>query len=152
MGSIFGPFVNIEEKPFVWDGFSEEIMQYAMDNVARDMQYRLRARLDTGVDLKAATVARTVTVRNEMGELIIKAADDKTTRENTTIDDLFKVTQTTPSIEANRLIFKRIQEEQVSSRNTAAVKRSVEETVTLNFKTHIEDGIKKVISENPKLR
>jgi hypothetical protein len=151
MASILGPFLTIEPKANAWD-HSGDITSYVLDNIARDVQSRLKSRLDTGADLHAATRARTVTVRNDSGRLVIKAEETNDDRENTTIDDLFRATSPTPYIENNKLIFRQLKQQEVNRKNLNAVKNSLEEAVKLNLNRHVEDGIRKVVAENPEIR
>lgn len=150
MGSILGPFIDIEPKDNAWD-HSEDIISYAIDNIAKDVQSRLKSRLDNGADLNAAVRARTVTVRNEEGRLIIKAEQTTDDRENTTIGDLFGTMSPTPYIENNKMIFRQLHESEIAKKNTDIIKYSIEEAVRLNLGRHVEDGIRKVIAENPEL-
>ena len=150
MPSIFGDFITIEPKPSAWDR-EKDIESYVIDNIAKDVESRLRSRLDTGADLNAIVRARTVTVRNEEGRLVIKAEETTDDRENTTIDDLFRSTNPTPYIENNKLIFRQLKQQEVDRRNLDAVKNSVEESLRLNLNRHLEDGIQKVIDESPEI-
>lgn len=150
--SIFGPFFRVDEKVSPWEVGSERIMDHALNETAKDLQHRVRSRLDSGVDLRAAIRARTVTVRNEMGDLVIKSADAEGSGDNTTVNDLFQAAMITPSVEGNKVIFRAIREEQLSERNTAAIKGAFTETMGLQFKNNLEDGVRRVIAETPQLR
>ena len=151
MASIFGEFIDIEPKPSAWD-HSEEIENHVLDSIASDVQVRLRSRLDTGADLYAAVRARSVTVRNAEGRLVIQAEETNDDRENTTIDDLFRSTTSTPYIENNKLIFRQIKQQETDRSNLGAVKNSVEDALRLNLNQYVEDSVQKVTDENSEIR
>ncbi|MHC4644921.1 MAG: hypothetical protein ACYTBJ_05435 [Planctomycetota bacterium] len=153
MPSIFGRYFEVVPKASPWDSHGEDILGYAMDNIAKDMQTRLRSRIDTGSDIHAALRARTVTVRASDGRLEIRAQEtDDEPQEDTQISDLFHASkQNHPFVENGKMIFRQIREKEISRKNLEAVKSSLEDSLKLNLSRHIEDGVRRVKSENSEL-
>lgn len=147
MPSLFGPVINVTESPNAWD-FSNDIIQHALDGVATNLQERLRSRLDSGVSYTSAMRARSITVRNEEGQLIVK---EKAPDQGTQINDLFKTSTAPPTIDGGQMVFRQMQEKEINRRNEQTVKHSFEEIMRLRFSEHIEEGIRRVRSENPSL-
>lgn len=150
MGSIFGPFIDIEEKPTAWQ-YAEDINSYILDNIAKDVEARLRPRLDSSGNLFSRSKTGPVKVRNESGRLVIQAEGAEEGQENTTLDDLFRSSAQSPYIENNKLIFRELKEQEVSRSNLEAVKNSIEEVLRVSVAEHLEEGIKRVRAENPDL-
>jgi hypothetical protein len=152
VGSILGPFFNIDMMPSVWDIASEDVVQIAMDNIAKDVQNKVRSRIDTGINAKAAIRARTITVRNEAGQLVIKTNTEKgTSTDNESVDDLFYPSTKPPTTKGGKLIFRKLEEDQLQRRNVEIVRNSVMESMSLNFSDHLQRAVRKVKSENPEI-
>jgi hypothetical protein len=153
MSSILGPFFDIEPMLSVWEVAAQDVIQLALDNVANDVQSRVRSRIDTGIDMRSAVRAQAITVRNEVGQLVIKTDPKKAPpEENTTVNDLFHTSTQPPTMEGGQLIFRRLKENQLRSRNEAAVKSSVEDAMKLSFPEHLNNAIRVVKSENPEIK
>lgn len=150
MGSAFGDFITVEPRAGAWE-HADKIQEYMMESLASDVGFRLRSRIDTGINLGNHRSQNTLTVRASSGRLIIRdnVDKDKEDAENTTIDDLFRASNASPYAEGNKLIFRQITEENLAKKNESAVKASFEEAVHLNLGKHVEDAVKKVKSENP---
>lgn len=152
MGSLLGPFFDIDTLPSVWDVAAEDVIQIAMDNIAKDVQNKVRSRIDTGINTKAAIRARTITVRNESGQLIIKTNPEKdTSANNASVDDLFHSSTKPPTVRGGKLIFRKLEEEQLQRRNVEIVRHSIMESMSLNFSDHLQRAVRQVKSENPEI-
>jgi len=148
MPSLFGDFVTIEPKKSPWD-YGEEIETEILNLLSQDMQTRLRSRIDVGIRSASSGSGHSTTVRAEDGRLVIHAEEDSAG--GSTIDDLFRATNESPYIENNKLIFRKIQEEDLEKKNEKAVRRSFEEAVHLNLGRHVENAIRKVRGSKPEL-
>jgi len=152
VGSILGPFFDIDALPTVWDVAANDVMQIAMDNIAKDVQNKVRSRIDTGIDTSAAIRARTITVRNEEGQLIIKTNPEQgIDKNNASVHDLFHPSTQPPTVRGGKLIFRKLEEEQLQRRNVEVVRNSVMEAMSLNFSDHLQSAVRKVKSENPEI-
>jgi len=149
MPGVFGKFVTITPKANAWDD-GEKVLTYALDNIAQDVQSRLRSRIDVGIDAKASLRARSITVRNDEGQLVIRSqeTDDE---EATSVHDLFRSQNTPPYIQGNKLVFRELREDAIAKKNEDAVRHSIEDSIRLNLVRHIDDGIRRTVSENPTL-
>lgn len=146
-----GNFIEFEEKLSHWDIASDDIINHALDNIAKDVQSRVRSRIDTGLDVSSSMRAQSVMVRNNAGQLVIKTNERSAGPTESSTSDLFRASSATPTMERGQLIFRRIREEQVARQNVAAVESSVKESMGLRFSEYIENGIRIAKSENPDL-
>ncbi len=146
MASLFGDFVTVEPKKSPWD-YGGEIEEEILNLLAQDVQTRLRSRLDVGFRSTSSGAGHATTVRAEDGRLVIHAEEEP--QSGTTIDDLFRSTSESPYIENNKLVFRKIREQDVKKKNDKAVRSSFEEAVHLNLGRHVEEAIRKVKGSKP---
>lgn len=151
MASIFGPFFTVTPKPNVFDNFGDEVMGYALDNIARDLKTRLRSRLDTGVDLNAALRASRLKVQHEAGRITINTGDTGDEGEETTVQDLFQPTMEAPTVDSNKLVFRQIRAQELERKNVEVVREGMKEVMNLHFVDHVAEGVKRVSSKHPEL-
>ena len=150
MPSLLGPFFDVVERPSPWTENSEEIISYALDNIAKDVQSRVRSRLDVGIDYSSAMRASGIVTRHESGQLIIKH-EASSGAEDTVVEDLFSTSMDPPTMSAGKLLFRTIHEKELQRKNQDVIQRSVEDAMGLKFVQHLEDGIRIVKAKHPEL-
>jgi hypothetical protein len=143
--------IDITQAESAWDS-SDSVLSYALDGIAKDVQTRIRSRIDTGIGGSSAIRASSVKVRAEDGRLVIKSDPQMDEGEDTSINDLFGTRTPVPYIEDNKLIFRRINEEQTKRRVNNVVVGSVTEALGLSFDKHLRESVSRVVSENPRIR
>lgn len=135
--------LRFDLKPSPWDAHSGDIFTHALDNIAKDVEFHLKSRLDSGIDPTQANIARKVTVRNDMGQLVIQEQDQGIVQ----AENLFTPSTRPPSYVDGKLVFRHVSEDEILQRRTQAIKHSVQDAMTLKFKQYLEDGSKKVAAE-----
>lgn len=149
MGSILGPFIDIQQKPSAVDDSLRDVLDYAYKQVANDVRVKVKARLDTGVDLNAAVKAASTKVEYEAGRLTIRSGEESSEGEETKISDLFQSNMEPPTEDRGKLIFRQIKEKEVARKNEETVRDAVKESMILRFSEHFSDGVKRVESIRP---
>lgn len=149
MGSILGPFIDIQAKPSAVDESLREVLDHAYKQVANDVRSKVKARLDTGVDLNAAIKAASTKVEYEAGRIIIRSGEESEEGEETKISDLFQTNMEPPTEDRGKLIFRQIQEKELARKNEETVRDAVKESMILRFSEHFSDGVKRVESVRP---
>lgn len=151
MGSILGPFIDITPKSSVIDDSLREVLDYAYKQIANDIRSKVKARIDTGVDLNAAIKASNTKVEYEAGRIVISSGEESEEGEETKISDLFQTNMEPPTADRSKLIFRQIQAKEVERKNENLVRDAVKESMLLRFSDHFSEGVDRVQSVRPEI-
>lgn len=148
---MLGRYILVNPKPSAMDNFGQEVMNQAMEDVAKELKGRLRSRLDTGVDLNAALRASNLKVEYTPGRIIIHEGGSEDEKKETKSSDLFQSNMEPPTVDGNKLIFKQIRDHEIQRKNTQAVISSMEEVMALKFPNSFAQSVKRVEADHPEL-
>lgn len=151
MGSILGPYIDIEPKPSAIDDSLRDVLDHAYKQVANDVRIKVKARFDTGVDLNAAIRASNIKAEYEGGRIIISTGEGSEEGEETKVSDLFQSNMEPPTIDRNKVVFRQIQAKEIERKNENVIRDAVKESMTLRFSEHFSEGVKHVQSIRPEL-
>lgn len=161
----FNDWIRITPAPMALDARLDEIDNEAKSSLARDIQTRLRGRIDPGIDLSSARRAQTVRVTAKGGSLVIDEQDqgsvlrggmpqrDISKVSASGIADLFTMSSGVPEVErdpdgSNRLVFRTISADRLfAEQEQGEQNRVVQETVTETLRMGIVDSYETAVSE-----
>lgn len=147
MGSILGPFIDVTPKPSALDDSLRGILDYAYGQIANDVKTKVRARIDTGVDLNAAMRAANIKAEYEAGRIIISTGEES--EQETKVDDLFQSNMEPPTVDRNKVIFRQIQAKEIERKNESTVRDATKESILFRFQEHFSEGVERVQSVRP---
>lgn len=143
---LLGPFVaTLAPEP--WEREQQDLHTRITEIIGKDLQSRLRSRLDHGLYGSSALRAQATTVRSDAGRLEIhtKAREQQTS----TVASLFQTNLEPPSIKKGRLVFKQIEMQDLKKQRSKIIKQTLKESVEMTFIQALTDTSKQIGYEKP---
>ena len=168
----FGDMIQIVPAEDVRIKYRDEVTELARERLARDVQQRLRGRVDFGVGVNAARRAQAIRVTAKGNRLVIDESDqgavlgaagdqvaetDPTLANN--VDDLFEPSSGVPRMHTGadgkpRMVFRTITADQIfagqeQKETDATVEQTVTETVRAGIVDAYDDALQQVARKHP---
>lgn len=147
----------------------DEVDAIARENLAKELQTRLRTTIDPGISLRAAQRAQAVRVASEGNRLVIDSEDQaevlgassETVEEPsdpnivTNVDQLFELSSGVPSIVDGKLVYRMISpsallgKQQQENERDRIIEQTTTETLRINIADAFDDATRDVRNRNP---